>query len=78
MVPDATNLINCAISGPGRILGIESGSAVSHEDYRALSRRAHDGRILIYVQSRPAAGEAVINVSSAGLEAASVTVKIAN
>ena len=52
LVPDASNLVECIISGPGRILGIENADLQSTEDYKATSRHVYQGRMRIYVQSR--------------------------
>ncbi len=74
LVPDAANLVECNISGPGRILGIENADLQSTEDYKSTSRHVYQGRLRIYVQSRKASGKIKIEVSSAGLKGAILSI----
>jgi beta-galactosidase len=76
LAPDAGNPIACSITGPARIIGLENGDTASTENYNTKSRRAFQGRLMIYVQSLKTAGEAKLTVSSPGLEAASVTLPV--
>src|SRR5262249_5442295 len=57
LVPEATNRVTCAITGPGRILGIENGDIRSTEDYSSMSRQAYQGRLMIYLRAGKSAGE---------------------
>ncbi len=74
LVPDASNLVECAVSGPGRILGIENADLQSTEDYKATSRHVYQGRLRIYVQSRKIGGKINLDVSASGLKAASMSI----
>ena len=75
-VLDAQNPITCAITGPGRILGIENGNLNTTEDSKALTRSTFQGRALIYVQSLHAPGDLHLTVTAPNLAttAASITV----
>lgn len=59
-VPDAATEITVALTGPARLLGIESGDLASHEAYAAPRHRAYQGRLLLYVQ---ATGPGAISVA---------------
>ena len=76
LVPDAANVVTCAVTGPARIIGIENGNTNSTESYKALSHSAYQGRMLIYVQSLKTAGEARLTVSAPGLEGVSVMLQV--
>ncbi len=57
LVPEAGNPIACSINGSARIIGLENGDTSSTENYNTKSRRAFQGRLMIYVQvaqKRPA------------------------
>lgn len=73
LVSDADNLIACAVAGPARIIGLENGNTLSTENYNTKSRSTYQGRLMIYVQSLKAAGDAKLTVTSPGLEGASIT-----
>ena len=47
----ATNTVQFAITGPGRSLGIASGDWTSNEPFKATSRKAYHGKVLIVIQS---------------------------
>jgi len=74
VVPTADNEIVFALSGPGRILGLDNGQADSHESYQSDRRKAFAGRALALVQSNGQQGEMRLTASSASLTGASVTI----
>lgn len=65
-VPRANNEVAVTIEGPGKLIGLESGSLTSHEDYKSDRRRALDGKLLAYVQAVEK-GQIKITISSPGL-----------
>jgi beta-galactosidase len=67
-------VVQVDVSGPGRLLGLESGDQESHEDYRSNRRQTYGGRLLAYVQSRREPGEIEVTVSSEGLHPVAVTI----
>jgi beta-galactosidase len=75
LVPGANNEIVIAVDGPGRLMGLESGSAVSHEEYKSDKRKAYNGRLLAYVQSFSKPGTVKIVVTSNGLKAETILVE---
>ncbi|WP_158989129.1 sugar-binding domain-containing protein [Mucilaginibacter sp. L196] len=50
LVSNADNLIKIKIQENGRLLGLESGSLTSHEDYQADNRKALNGKLLAYIK----------------------------
>ncbi|MGI4759202.1 MAG: sugar-binding domain-containing protein [Janthinobacterium lividum] len=62
LVPNASNEVAVTLTGPARLLGIESGDLASHEPYAAPRHKAYQGRLLLYVQ---ATGPGAIRVALA-------------
>jgi beta-galactosidase len=75
-VPTADDLISFELRGPGRIIGVDNGNPVNHEPFRASQRRAFNGLCLAIVQSTNAPGTVEVTARAAGLEPASVSVRV--
>jgi len=73
-VPDATNEVTVALTGPARLLGIESGDIASHEPYAAPRHKAYQGRLLVYVQAT-GAGPIRLALAAPGLPTQTVTLR---
>ncbi|HEX3086560.1 MAG TPA: beta-galactosidase GalB [Pyrinomonadaceae bacterium] len=73
-VPRADSFINFSLSGPAFVAGVDNGSEISHESFKANSRHAFHGMALAIVQSRGRAGDIVLKASSGGLTGATVTI----
>ena len=71
LVGNAENEITIKIEGPGKLIGLESGSLASHEDYKSNKRKAVGGKLLAYVQAEER-GQIKVTVSSGGLKASVV------
>ena len=67
LVFDAVNPITLALSGPGRSLGIGNGDYTSDEPYKAMSRKAYNGRVFMPIQSTMEPGTINVTVSSGTL-----------
>jgi beta-galactosidase len=74
VVPVAANEVSFKVSGSGKLLGVGNGDPSSHESDRADKRRAFNGLAMAIVQAGKQAGEMRVEVSSPGLESATVTV----
>ncbi len=72
-VPDASPEISATLTGPARLLGIESGDLAGHEPYAAPRHRAYRGRLLLYVQ---ATGPGLIRVALAAPGLAGQTIEL--
>ena len=75
-VEDAQREITCAVKGPARLIGMESGDARSHEDYKSNRRKAFRGRLLLYIQSGKEPGEVEVSVSAEGLPPATCCLEV--
>jgi beta-galactosidase len=74
VVPNADDLVKFEVSGPGKIIAVDSGSVVSTEPFQASERKAYQGRCLAILR---ATGEGAIRLSAAaeGLQDAAITIK---
>jgi beta-galactosidase len=70
-VADAADDVAVTITGPGRLLAIESGDTRSLENYQAPHHKPFHGRLLIYVETH---GPVDVAASASGLPAATVRV----
>ncbi len=73
LVPDASNMINFAISGAGFIAGVDNGYQASMEPFKASYRKAFNGKCLAIVQSTEKAGIITLKAQAEGLKGAEVT-----
>ena len=64
----ADNEITVSINGKAVLLGLESGSSTSHEDYKSNKRIALHGKLIAYVLLEKNAGNVTIEFSSPGLQ----------
>lgn len=68
LVYNAENEIKVAIEGPATLLGLENGSALSHEDYKSSKHKTLHGKLMAYIQFAEKPGPVRITISSAGLK----------
>jgi hypothetical protein len=73
-VPTASNTVNFSVSGPGKLVGVDNGNAISLESYKGTSRQAFSGKCLAIIQSTGGAGTITLTASSSGLTGASVNI----
>jgi len=74
-VYNAENEITITINGPATLLGMESGSSVSHEDYKSNKHKTLHGKLLAFVQSNQQPGTIIIKITSPGLKEQTITIK---
>src|SRR5260221_1690334 len=74
IVPQASNTIDFAVDGPGAIVGVDNGNAISHESYKGKSRSAFNGKALAILQSTTSAGKITLKATSGSLAAGSVVI----
>ena len=72
MVPNADQLVEFKLDGPGAIVGVDNGDPVSHESFKAPRRKAFHGKCLVVVQSDEQPGTIKLTATSAGLSVANV------
>ena len=76
IVYDSGAAVNWEITGPARLIGLESGDLASHEDGKASSRKCHHGLLLGYVQSTEVVGDVTVTVSSPSLGQATISFRV--
>ncbi len=74
LVPGAENLVNFSISGEGLIAGVDNGSEISHEPFKANYRKAYHGLCLVVIQSSGKVGDISLKATSQGLKDASINI----
>jgi len=75
LVPRADNLVNFEVSGPGFIAGVDNGSEISHESFKANHRKAFHGMALAIIQSNDKGGRINLKASAGGLSSGSVVIE---
>ena len=75
-VPLADNLINFEVEGPGFIAGVDNGSQISHEPFKANYRKAFHGLCLAVIQSQNTPGQITVKAKSEGLKPAIARIQV--
>ena len=75
VVPLADNEVKFEVSGPGFIAGVDNGSEISHESFKANHRKAFHGLAMAIIQSKGQPGQIILKATSNGLTPASVVIK---
>ncbi len=73
--PLADNEITFSVTGAGTNAGVDNGSPISLERFKADRRKAFNGKSLLIVQNNGDAGTVTIGASSPGLDPAGATIK---
>ena len=73
--PNAENLLQFKIDGPGLIAGVDNANIKDSDPYVGSSRKAWHGRALVVIRSTKNAGNIKLTVSSQGLTKTILTVK---
>jgi beta-galactosidase len=74
VAPLADNEVAFEIQGEGKIIGVDGGNPVSHEDLKGKTMKAFRGLCLAIVQSTAKPGRIQLTATSPGLKSSSVTV----
>ncbi|MGF7037858.1 sugar-binding domain-containing protein [Mucilaginibacter lappiensis] len=72
----ADDEVTVSITGPGKLLGLESGSNSSHESYQASQRKALHGRLLAYIQTTGKQGSIKVQFSAGSLKSSTLTLTV--
>jgi beta-galactosidase len=75
VVPNASDLVSFKVTGPGRVVAVDSGDNASHEPFQASERRAYQGRCFALLKSDAPRGRITLTAEAEGLASASVTVQ---
>ncbi|WP_158995823.1 beta-galactosidase GalB [Mucilaginibacter sp. L196] len=73
IVPDADNLVTFKVKGPASIAGVDNGSQISMEPFKANYRKAFHGMCLLIVRTRKTKGEILVEANSNGLKSSSLS-----
>ena len=76
IVPDAENLVTFKIKGPAGIAGVDNGSQISMESFKANYRKAFHGMCLLIVRSQKAKGNVLVEATSSGLTPSTLTLNV--
>jgi beta-galactosidase len=74
LVPNAGDLIDFKISGPGVIAAVESANNNGHEPFQASERHAYQGRCFAILKATRVPGRITIEASASGLKSSSITI----
>ncbi len=75
LVPQAANLVNFSVSGPGTIVGVCNGSSASHESNVDSSIHAFNGLCLVLVRAGNRPGVIRVVARAAGMPAAHLALR---
>jgi hypothetical protein len=70
----ADNEISCTISGAAKLLGMEASNPSDMGNYKNNRLRAHQGRMIVYVEATGEKGTALVNLSSPWLDGATIEI----
>lgn len=59
--------IEITVSGPGKLLGIESGDVDSHENYQSNKRKTMNGKLMVFIAATGSSGVIKVEAKSNGL-----------
>jgi len=74
VVPDADDMVNFAIKGNGKIIGIDNGDPRDDTSFKQNSRKAFNGHAFAVIQSDGKQGDIILTVQADGLKEASMTI----
>lgn len=75
LCPNADNLVNFDVQGAAFIAGVDNGSPISHESFKAPHRKAFYGKCLVVLQNNGDRGDIQLNAVSEGLEKAMLNIQ---
>ena len=74
LVPIADNEVVFEIQGEGKIIGVDNGNPMSHDDFKGSRMKAFNGLCLAIVQSTAKPGQIKLTATSTGLKSSSITI----
>lgn len=72
----ADDEVTCTISGPARLLGLESANNTDMTNYRDNIHRVYNGKMIAYIQTTGKPGEVNVSFSAAWLKSAKVRLSV--
>lgn len=77
-VYSADNEITFEVSGAGELAGLSSGDILSHENFNATKRKAHNASVMAVIKSGREEGTITIKATSEGLKEVVMKIKVKN
>lgn len=74
MVPTANNLVHFSITGPGKIVGVDNGSEIDLNPFKANYRNAFFGKCLVVIQSTNKPGTIQLTATSYALPSSNIDI----
>ena len=74
--PNAENTVRFNVGGPAFIAGVDNGSQISLEPFKASKRKAFYGKCLAVLQSKARQGKVTFTAVSDGLASSSLTIQV--
>ncbi|SFL51729.1 beta-galactosidase [Gracilibacillus orientalis] len=71
-VENANNRVHVDVQGAGRLLGLDNGDSTDYDQYKGVSRRLFNGKLMAIIGSTLEAGSVTITVTSPELPKASI------
>ena len=75
-VYSANNKIQCQVSGPIRLLGMEDANAENTEDYKDTEQNAFKGSLLVYIQALDCIGKGKVTLSADGIKSGELVIEV--
>ena len=76
LVPASDNLVDFTVSGEGFIAGVDNGSQISHESFKAGNRKAFNGMCLAVVQATEKRGRITLKATSEQLKGSEIVISV--
>ena len=67
-VENANNRIHVSVTGEGRLIGLDNGDSTDYDQYKGLSRRLFNGKLMAIIAPTLNSGKIQIEVTGKGLE----------
>lgn len=74
LCPNADNLVNFEVEGAAFIAGVDNGSPISHESFKAPCRKAFYGKCLVVLQNNGEKGQISLKAVSDKLESTTIMI----
>ncbi len=75
LVPNAAATVTFAVSGPGKIIVVDSADPTSIEPFQTTTRKAYGGTSVVILRATAASGTITITAQATGLEAGTTTIQ---
>ncbi len=72
-VENACDRVNVAVTGVGRLVGLDNGDSTDYDSYKGTSRRLFNGKLLAIIAAKLEPGDIQMTVSGKGLAQAQMT-----